>query len=135
MLAIFKRFDADGNGTIDEGELAALCEAVGMTATMADADAFMNDGVIEPLEFFAFYVKCTREEAERAFAEHKDIFASVAPPTKSIKEWTADEVRGHICAYARASSLARLSHRLHLPRVMMGALVTGARRAGHLQAV
>ena len=95
VLAIFKRFDADGNGTIDESELAALCEAIGMTATVADADTFVNDGVIDPLEFFAFYVKCTREEAERAFAEHKDIFASVAPPSKSIKEWTADEVRGY----------------------------------------
>ena len=56
ILAVFKKYDADGNGSIDESELKALCAEMKIEASMADADTFVSDGVVDPLEFFAFYV-------------------------------------------------------------------------------
>ena len=45
-------------------------EALMVDASIAEADVFVKDGVIDAIEFFAFYTGCTRAEAEHAFAMH-----------------------------------------------------------------
>ena len=77
VLAIFKQFDANADGTIDAGELQALAEVLMIEIQTEDADQFVKDGKIAPTEFFKFYTGCTLEEAEQAFEQHTITFATL----------------------------------------------------------
>jgi len=77
VLAIFRQFDADNSGTIDAAELQAMCDVLMIEASVEEADKFQSDGKIDACEFFAFYVGCTREEAEQCFEQHTVVFATL----------------------------------------------------------
>jgi hypothetical protein len=66
-----------GQGTIDATELQALCDMLMIEASVEEADKFQSDGKIDACEFFAFYVGCTREEAEQCFEQHTMVFATL----------------------------------------------------------
>lgn len=70
VLDIFFEFDEDASGFIDEKELQALSSALMVDVSVAEADTFVKDGLIDAKEFFAFYTGCSRQEAEHAFASH-----------------------------------------------------------------
>ena len=76
ILVVFKSFDKDGDGKIDEGELKELSAALGVDVEMGEADALVKDGVVDLQEFFVFYTGCTQEEAENAFDQHTLLFAT-----------------------------------------------------------
>lgn len=76
ILVVFKSFDKDGDGKIDEGELKELSAALGVDVEMGEADALVKDGVVDLREFFVFYTGCTQEEAENAFDQHTLLFAT-----------------------------------------------------------
>lgn len=92
ILAIFRQFDANGDGHIDSGELQALCDIMGIESTVEEADTYTTDGKIDPQEFFAFYVGCTREEAANAFVSHAQQFDELRAKG-SLKEYTEQEVK------------------------------------------
>jgi len=92
VLVIFRQFDADGSGAIDAGELQALCKVLMIEATVDEADIYTKDGKIDPQEFFAFYVGCTRAEAASAFVHHAQQFHALRAKG-SLKTWTAQEVK------------------------------------------
>ena len=51
ILKIFRDFDADKDGQIDEKEMEHLAKAMGVD----DGVKYTKDGKIDPMEFFAFY--------------------------------------------------------------------------------
>lgn len=55
ILKIFRDFDADKDGQIDEKEVEHLAEAMGVDLNVDDGDKYTKDGKIDPMEFFAFY--------------------------------------------------------------------------------
>jgi len=74
VLKIFKEFDADNSGFIDEKELANLCDILCIDATVTEADNIIKDGKLGEREFFGFYVGCDKEEADKVFEDHADLF-------------------------------------------------------------
>lgn len=92
-LKIFKDFDKDKSGKIEQGELQALCEAIGIEASMGEADTLVKDGKIDAKEFFAWYTGCTAVEAATAFAMHAGVFAEFVSGKKQLKEWSTDAVK------------------------------------------
>jgi Ca2+-binding EF-hand superfamily protein len=90
-LKVFKDFDKDNSGFIDASELKSLCDVLGITALVSEADTLTKDGKIDPKEFFVWYVGCTVEDAAAAFAQHNNVFAALTG--KALKEWSADEVK------------------------------------------
>ena len=67
ILKIFRDFDADKDGQIDEKEVEHLAEAMGVDLNVDDGDKYTKDGKIDPMEFFAFYSGCSPAEASIAF--------------------------------------------------------------------
>jgi len=92
VLEIFRQFDADASGTIDQSELNTLCEVLMVEANVAEADKYTTDGKVDPMEFFAWYIGCTKEEAEQAFVQHAQQFDALRGKS-SLKEYTEQQVK------------------------------------------
>ena len=92
ILKIFRDFDADKDGQIDEKELEHLAEAMGVDLNVDDGDKYTKDGKIDPMEFFAFYSGCSPAEASIAFVDHAQQFDALKGKG-SLQEYTDQEIK------------------------------------------
>jgi len=76
VMKVFQDFDKNKSGNLDAEELRNLTSVLCIEAKVSEADTLVKDGLIDPKEFFAWYVGCTAEEAEVAFEQHKSIFST-----------------------------------------------------------
>ena len=91
ILKIFRDFDADKDGQIDEKEVEHLAEAMGVDLNVDDGDKYTKDGKIDPMEFFAFYSGCSPAEASIAFVDHAQQFDALKGKG-SLQEYTDQEI-------------------------------------------
>lgn len=72
VLAIFKQFDENNSGDIDEKELQSLCDILCCETPVAEKLA--KEGKLSSHAFFAWYVGCSTEEADKVFEDHAALF-------------------------------------------------------------
>lgn len=73
VLTIFKQFDANSDGKMNQEELNTLCDLLCIEAKLENIEGG-SDGSIGKRQFFAFYVGCSKEEADKVFNDHADLF-------------------------------------------------------------
>ena len=60
VMKVFHEFDADKSGWIEESEMGALCETMGIAPpSLEQTDKLVKDGKVDTREFFMFYTGCS----------------------------------------------------------------------------
>ena len=91
VMKVFRDFDTDHSGWIEDSEMPALCATMGIDPPSSEqTDTLVKDGKVDTREFFMFYTGCSNAEAHAAFSKHGLLFATLQ--MRPVETWSSEEV-------------------------------------------